>query len=312
MTEGFAMGDGMADGTLAIGDDGFAEAVMESDNVLSEKAHGGNDAWIRGEVAEASAVLAARNLAHANAVSGPVHPRRTLYLRFGKRVLDVVLSGAALLLTLPVNAVLAVLTYRDVGSPIFYVQERTGRDLKSFKMVKFRNMTEDRDEDGELLPPEDRITRLGLFVRSHSLDELLNFWSVFKGDMSLIGPRPLPVEFTPHMTERHKMRYAVRPGLECPRVGDEEPEAGADYSHVRFENDVRYVESVSFLTDVRLAFRLVGVVLGRGGSGDSTGTDSHFAGYDSEGCAMSLGRLKDPACYRREILGIDDEAGAAE
>ncbi|WP_238329132.1 sugar transferase [Eggerthella lenta] len=97
-------------------------------------------------------------------------------------------------------------------------------------MVKFRNMTEDRDEDGELLPPEDRITRLGLFVRSHSLDELLNFWSVFKGDMSLIGPRPLPVEFTPHMTERHKMRYAVRPGLECPRVGDEEPEAGADFS----------------------------------------------------------------------------------
>lgn len=312
MTDGFAMGDDMAAEALAIGDDGFAEAVLESDGALEEKAHGGNDAWIRGEVAEASAVLAARNLAHANAVSGPVRPRKTLYLRFGKRVLDVVLSGVALLLTLPVNAVLAVLTYRDVGSPIFYVQERTGKDLKSFKMVKFRNMTEDRDEDGELLPPEDRITRLGLFVRSHSLDELLNFWSVFKGDMSLIGPRPLPVEFTPHMTERHKMRYAVRPGLECPRVGDEEPEAGADYSHVRFENDVRYVESVSFLTDVRLAFRLVGVVLGRGGSGDSTGTDSHFAGYDSDGRAMSLGRLKDPACYRREILGIDDESEAAE
>ena len=80
---------------------------------------------------------------------------------------------------------LAVLTYRDVGSPIFYVQERTGKDLKSFKMVKFRNMTEERDEDGELLPPEDRITKLGLFVRSHSLDELLNFWSVLKGDIPL-------------------------------------------------------------------------------------------------------------------------------
>ncbi|MEQ3252097.1 sugar transferase [Eggerthella lenta] len=130
--------------------------------------------------------------------------------------------------------------------------------------------------------------------------------------MSIIGPRPLPVEFTPHMTERHKARYAVRPGLECPRVGDEEPEAGIDYAHARFENDVDYVESVSLATDACLAFKLVKLVLGRSGSGDSTGTDSHFAGYDSDGRAMSLGRLKDPACYRREILGIDDEAGAAE
>ena len=170
MTDGFATGDGMADGALAIGDDGFAEAVMESDGALGEKARGGNGAWIRGEVAEASAILAARNLAHADAVAGPAHPKSgTLYLRFGKRALDVALSGIALLLTLPVNLVLAVLTYRDVGSPIFYVQERTGKDLKSFKMVKFRNMTEERDEDGELLPPEDRITKIGLFVRSHSM-----------------------------------------------------------------------------------------------------------------------------------------------
>lgn len=120
------------------------------------------------------------------------------------------------------------------------------------------------------------------------------------------------MEFTPHMTERHKARYAVRPGLECPRVGDEEPEAGIDYAHARFENDVDYVESVSLATDACLAFKLVKLVLGRSGSGDSTGTDSHFAEYDSDGRAMSLGRLKDPACYRREILGIDDEAGAAE
>ena len=284
MTDGFATGDGMADGTLAIGDDGFAEAVMESDGALGEKARGGNGAWIRGEVAEASTILAVRNLAHANAVAAPAPPRSgTLYLRFGKRALDIALSGIALLLTLPINVVLAVLTYRDVGSPILYVQERTGRGLKSFKMVKFRNMTEERDEAGELLPPEDRITKLGLFVRSHSLDELL-----------------------------HKARYAVRPGLECPRVGDEEPKAGIDYAHARFENDVDYVESVSLATDVRLAFKLVKLVLGRSGSGDSTGTDSHFAGYDSDGRAMSLGRLKDPACYRREILGIDDEDAEGE
>ena len=214
MTDGFATGDGMADGALAIGDDGFAEAVMESDGALGEKARGGNGAWIRGEVAEASAILAARNLAHADAVAGPAHPKSgTLYLRFGKRALDVALSGIALLLTLPVNLVLAVLTYRDVGSPIFYVQERTGKDLKSFKMVKFRNMTEERDEDGELLPPEDRITKLGLFVRSHSLDELLNFWSVLKGDISCVGPRPpLPSEVTQY-DERAMRRLSVKPGL---------------------------------------------------------------------------------------------------
>lgn len=293
-------------------DDGFAGAVAESDSALEESSREGNGAWIRGEVAEAARILAERNLAHANEVSEPAHPRRgTLYLNFGKRALDIVLSGIALVFTLPVNLVLAALTYRDVGSPIFYVQERTGRDLESFKMVKFRNMTDDRDESGELLPPEERITRLGLFVRSHSLDELLNFWSVFKGDMSLIGPRPLPVEFTPHMTERHKARYAVRPGLECPPVDGKSWPEGVDYSHARFENDVRYAETVSFATDVYLAFKLVRLVFGRGSSGDSTGTDTHFAGYDSEGRAMSLGRLKDPECYRREIQGTEDAAEEA-
>lgn len=103
---------------------------------------------------------------------------------------------------------LAVLTYRDVGSPIFYVQERTGKDLKSFKMVKFRNMTEERDEDGELLPPEDRITKLGLFVRSHSLDELLNFWSVLKGDI------PLRILKTrPEFSEESMVRSRFPPNL---------------------------------------------------------------------------------------------------
>lgn len=167
-------------------DAAFAEAILESDNVLEEKVRNpANDAWIRGEVAEVSSILAQRNLAHANAVAKPVTPRKTLYLKFGKRIFDIILSGIALLITLPINIVLGILTFRDVGSPIFYVQERTGKDLKSFKMVKFRNMTNDCDETGQLLPPEERITKLGLFVRSHSLDELLNFWSVFKGDIPL-------------------------------------------------------------------------------------------------------------------------------
>lgn len=250
-----------------------------------------NDDWIRGEVADAARLLQERNLEKANAIAAPVSPANGIYVRFVKRGLDIVLSGAALLVTLPINIVLGVLTFRDVGSPLFFHQQRSGKDLRSFDLVKFRNMTNERDENGELLPPEERTTNLGRFVRQHSLDELLNFWSVFKGDMSLIGPRPLPVEFTPRMTERHKMRYAVRPGLECPFLNDTLCDR-YDFCHARFENDILYVENVSFMVDVKQALRLVGMVIGRGKTNNYIGTDSHFIGYDEDGLAMSQQRLK--------------------
>lgn len=250
-----------------------------------------NDDWIRGEVADAARLLQERNLEKANAIAAPVSPAKGIYVRFVKRGLDIVLSGAALLVTLPINIVLGVLTFRDVGSPLFFHQQRSGKDLRSFDLVKFRNMTNERDENGELLPPEERTTDLGRFVRQHSLDELLNFWSVFKGDMSLIGPRPLPVEFTPRMTERHKMRYAVRPGLECPFLDDTLCDR-YDFCHARFENDILYVENVSFMVDVKQALRLVGMVIGRGKTNNYIGTDSHFIGYDEDGLAMSQQRLK--------------------
>ena len=134
--------------------------------------------------------------------------------------------------------------------------------------MKFRNMTNERDENGELLPPEERTTNLGRFVRQHSLDELLNFWSVFK-------------------------RYAVRPGLECPFLNNALCEQ-YDFCHARFENDILYVENVSFIVDVKQALRLVRMVLGRGQTGNYIGTDSHFIGYDEDGLAMSQQRLKNP------------------
>lgn len=280
------------------------EAEVDMTRVAQVGAPSRNDAWIRGEVADAARLLRERNLAHANEVAAPVRPRRTIYGRFVKRGLDIILSAAALAITAPVNLVLAGLTYLDVGSPVLFRQRRQGRGLTEFTMVKFRNMTNDTDEDGQLLPVDQRITKLGYFVRNHSLDELLNFWSVLKGDMSLIGPRPLPVEFTERMTARHRMRYAVRPGLECPAMS-ERPE-GMDPAHFRFENDVAYVESLSFVTDVKQAFRLVAVVFRRAGSSPYTGTDGHFIGYDRDGRAMSQGRLKDPATYRREVLGAGE------
>lgn len=241
-------------------------------------------------MADAARILQERNLEKANAIAEPVSPADGIYVRYVKRGLDIVLSAAALLVTLPINGVLAILTLRDVGSPLFFHQKRSGKDLKPFDLVKFRNMTNERDENGELLPPEMRTTDLGRFVRQHSLDELLNFWSVFKGDMSLIGPRPLPVEFTPRMTERHKMRYAVRPGLECPFLDDSLSDR-YDFCHARFENDILYVENVSFAVDVRQALRLVSMVLGRGQTGNYIGTDSHFVGYDEDGLAMSQRKL---------------------
>lgn len=266
-------------------------------------ASGSNDEWIRGDVAFAGEQLMQRNLTHANEVANPVIPRKSFYGTYVKRGIDIALSGIGLIITAPVNLVLGILTYKDVGSPIFFSQERTGKDLTSFRLVKFRNMTNDRDAQGNLLPPDQRITKFGQFVRSHSLDELLNFWSVFKGDMSLIGPRPLPVEFTAHMTERHKVRYAVRPGLECPQMSSV-PE-GIDPAHVRFENDIEYVENLSFKTDITQAFRLIAVVFKRGATSAYTGTDGHFIGYDHEGRAMSLGRLKDKATYDREVMGVN-------
>lgn len=138
-----------------------------------------NSDWIRGEVGYAAQQLKIRNLAHANEISSPVDPKQSFYGKYTKRVLDIVLAGTALVITAPINLYLALMTYRDVGAPIIFKQKRSGKDLKTFELVKFRNMTNEKDELGNLLPPDQRITKFGQFVRSHSLDELLNFWSVF-------------------------------------------------------------------------------------------------------------------------------------
>jgi len=263
-----------------------------------------NDSWITGENARNAFALRNNNLAHANEVAGPVSFRGdTLYLRFGKRVFDIVFASAGIVVSLPINAIIAAITYFDVGRPILFCQERAGKDLKPFKLWKFRNMTEQYDEQGEMLPPEERITGWGLFVRRYSLDELLNFWSILKGDMSLIGPRPLPVEFTERMTERHKKRYLVRPGLENPFMSADIANRWR-YAHARFENDIEYVENVSFLTDVKQTFRLVRMVFGEGRISASTGTESHFAGYDHEGIALCNGDLEVREVFETEVMGI--------
>ncbi len=234
-----------------------------------------------------------RNLEEVNRISLPAKPRNTFYSKYGKRMLDIVLSAVALILTSPVNLILAVITRFDVGRPILFRQERIGRDGKLFQIVKFRNMTNEVDSNGNLLPAKDRVTKFGRFVRKTSLDELLNFWSILKGDMSLIGPRPLVPAYGLSMSERHKQRHAVRPGLECPYL--KTPDHAPTWTE-QFEHDVWYVENVSFLTDLKLALALVRTVFDRKSTAvRSAANRGTFMGYHPDGTAINSHQV--PAEY---------------
>lgn len=235
--------------------------------------------------------LAAERLPIIDAGLKEVHPSDTFYARHGKRLVDIAVSGAALIVTAPINLVLAGATFLDVGKPIMFAQERVGKDGQLFKIYKFRNMTNETDENGELLPAAQRVTKWGHFVRKTSLDELLNFWSVFKGDMSIIGPRPLVPEYTHRYNKRHRARLCVRPGLECPPkdIG----------GHVwtwqeQFDNDIWYVENISFATDFRMLINLVHFAFNRK-SADARASvkRSSFMGYNEKGVAISVDDLSD-------------------
>ena len=230
--------------------------------------------------------LAAERLPEVNATCTPVHPSTTLYARYSKRVIDILISVICLIITLPINLIIFIITFFDVGRPIFFEQTRTGRNGKPFTIIKFRNMRNTRDEHGDLLPPAQRVTKFGKFVRKTSLDELLNFWSILKGDMSIIGPRPLLPEYEPRYSERHRGRLCVRPGLECP------PRHRSDHMwtwNEQFENDIWYVENLSFRTDLLMAKNLVVFALdGKSAGARATGQRGAFTGYDAFGKAIAI------------------------
>lgn len=261
----------------------------------------GNQSLVSSEEAAAVNFLRGHNYDHVNKISKPVTPKNTFYTRVGKRILDILISLPIFLILLPLNLVFAVLTFFDVGRPIIFKQTRVGKNEKQFTMVKFRNMNEKKDADGNLLPPGERVTKLGKFMRKFSLDELLNFWSVLKGDMSLIGPRPTPVFIYERMSERHKQRTAVRPGLECPRVI--QVETGDKYSYQRtYENDVWYVENVSFLLDLKMVFLLIKMVFSfkkRGNQAEGKGV-TYFVGYDEDGNALSLRNYREKMALKNQ------------
>ena len=181
-----------------------------------------------------------------------------MYKKHVKRLLDMILSGIALICLSPVLLIVAVLVRTKLGSPVIFHQERPGKDEKIFTLCKFRTMTDEKDENGELLPDSVRLTKFGAFLRATSLDELPELWNIFKGDMSIIGPRPLLVGYLPYYTEKERIRHSVRPGL----TGLAQV-SGRNFISWdnRLAKDVEYVEHLTFWMDLQVLWKTVAVVL---------------------------------------------------
>lgn len=199
-----------------------------------------------------------------------------MYRKFFKRFFDVLLSGCALILLSPVLLIVAVLVRTKLGSPVIFCQERPGKNEKIFKMYKFRSMTDARDENGVLLPDEVRLTRLGRILRSTSLDELPELWNILRGDMSIVGPRPLLVKYLPLYNEEQRHRHDVRPGLTgLAQVNGRNAITWED----RFALDLSYTSNITFWTDVRIVLATVGKVLARDGiHSEGSATMEEFEG----------------------------------
>lgn len=201
-----------------------------------------------------------------------------MYKRFVKRCLDFMLSLIALIILSPVLLIVAILVRCKLGSPIIFKQQRPGLHEKIFCMYKFRTMTDAKDADGNLLPDEVRLTKFGKLLRSTSLDELPELFNILKGDMAIVGPRPLLVQYLPRYNERQHRRHDVRPGF----TGLAQVNGRNSISwQEKFEWDVRYVENVSFLVDLRIIAKTVKVVLKRDGiSSETSATMEEFRGND--------------------------------
>ena len=204
--------------------------------------------------------------------------KESFYEAYIKRALDILLSGIALLVLWPVLLIVAVLVRCKLGSPVLFCQERPGKEEKIFKLYKFRTMTDQRDAEGNLLPDSVRLTKFGKFLRSTSLDELPELWNILKGDMSIVGPRPLLVKYLPLYNETQKHRHDVRPGLTgWAQVNGRNALSWED----KFRLDVWYVEHIGFLVDVKTILLTVKNVLRREGiSGGGEVTMSEFTGSE--------------------------------
>jgi undecaprenyl phosphate N,N'-diacetylbacillosamine 1-phosphate transferase len=190
-----------------------------------------------------------------------------IYRRFIKRPMDFILSLLSLIILSPVFLVVAILVRVKLGSPVLFKQKRPGLNEKIFTMYKFRTMTDERDENGELLPDSVRLTKFGKFLRSTSLDEMPELFNILKGDMSIIGPRPLLVQYLPLYNEHQKRRHEVRPGLSgWAQVNGRNAISWEE----KFNLDVEYVDNVSFIGDWKIIFLTIKKVFVREGINSET------------------------------------------
>ncbi len=202
--------------------------------------------------------------------------KRTFYDKYIKRIIDFLLSLIGIIILSPVLLIVAIMVRTKLGSPILFTQERPGLNGRIFKMYKFRTMTNETDENGELLPDEIRLTKFGKFLRSSSLDELPEMFNILKGDMSIVGPRPLLVKYLPLYSERQAHRHDVRPGL----TGYAQVNGRNAISwEEKFELDIFYVNNSSFMVDVMIFFKTIKKVFDREGiSSDTSVTMEEFKG----------------------------------
>ena len=206
------------------------------------------------------------------------HKPYGIYERFIKRPLDCFLSTGALIVLSPVMAITSLLVRKKLGAPVLFTQDRPGRNEKIFKLYKFRTMTDERDENGELLPDDVRLTKFGKALRATSLDELPELINIIKGDMAVVGPRPLLVQYLERYNEHQARRHDVRPGL-----------TGYSQAHGRnaitweekFDCDVTYVDNVNFRGDLKIILDTVTAVLRCDGiNGAESATMTEFMGTD--------------------------------
>ena len=190
-----------------------------------------------------------------------------LYQKFFKRIFDIILSLFAIIILSPVLLVTAILVRAKLGSPVIFCQKRPGLHGKVFNLYKFRSMNDKRDENGELLPDEIRLTSFGKKLRASSLDELPEFFNILKGDMSFVGPRPLLVQYLPLYNEEQAHRHDVLPGLTgLAQVNGR----NAITWEKKFEYDVEYARNISFLLDLKIIFATFGKVFKRDGISSAT------------------------------------------
>lgn len=201
-----------------------------------------------------------------------------MYVRVWKRVLDVILSLMALIVLLPVLLLLTVVGAIVMGGNPFFTQIRPGKDEKLFRLVKFRSMTNRKDINGNLLPDEKRLTVYGRFIRSTSLDELPELWNILKGDMSIVGPRPLLVKYLPLYNEEQRHRHDVRPGLTgLAQVNGRNAVSWKE----KFQMDVAYVNDITLSVDIKILLKTVCSVLRHEGiSSETAATMEEFTGTE--------------------------------